>query len=78
MSLMKPRKAACPVCRSMEPYTIDRLLVLGYGPRFVAPRFGIGCRAVRKHQLECLVGARREKVTHDLRRMAGVEGEGGS
>jgi hypothetical protein len=60
----------------MEPETVDRLLVLGYGPRFIETRWGIARWRIKKHRDECLVGERRAGVEADLRRMAGmVEGE---
>ncbi len=63
----------------MEPETVDRLLVLGYGPRFVAQRWGIPRHHIKRHRDECLVGERRTAVVADLQRMAGmVEGEGAS
>jgi len=61
---------ACRVCKAMEPKTIDRLLVLGYGPQFIATRWGLGRQHVKKHRDECLVGVRRAEVVADLQGMA--------
>ncbi len=76
--MVATKAPACPVCRGVEPRTVDRLLLLGRGPRFIAPRFGVDRKAVAKHRDLCLVGDRRASVVADLRRMAGVEGEGGA
>ncbi len=61
---------ACKVCKAMEPRTIDRLLVLGYGPQFIATRWGLRRRDVRLHRDECLQGVRRAEVVADLQQMA--------
>jgi hypothetical protein len=66
--------SACKVCSGMEPRTVDRLLLLGYGVRFVASRFGVSRRDVSGHRDSCLVGDRRAAVVADLREMAGGEG----
>jgi hypothetical protein len=58
----------------MEPETIDRLLVFGYGPQFVAERWGLARWRIKKHRDECLVGERRAAVENELRRMATTEG----
>jgi hypothetical protein len=55
----------------MEPRTIDRLLLVGHGVRFVSERWGIPRRDVEHHRDRCLVGDRRERVEADLLRMAG-------
>jgi hypothetical protein len=61
----------------MEPSTVDRLLAAGYGPNFVAQRWGIPRWQIKRHRDECLVGERRAGVEAWLRRSAGVvEGEG--
>ena len=68
----------CPVCSSPEPYTIDKLLVLGKrGPRSLAPVFGIDRRDIARHEKRCLVGERRAKVEADLLRMAGRDPDEG-
>jgi hypothetical protein len=54
----------------MEPETVDRLLLVGYGPRFIAQRWGIDRKAIAKHRDRCLVGERRAGVEADLRSMA--------
>ena len=66
-----PRSAACKVCSGMESETVDRLLAVGYGPRFVAARWGHDRRDVKRHRARCLVGDRLEAVEADLLRMAG-------
>ncbi len=70
------RTPVCRVCAGPEPYTVDRLLLIGRSPRRIAPVFGHTRRGVQWHRDRCLTGARREKVVGDFRRMAGVE-EGG-
>jgi hypothetical protein len=52
----------CVVCAAMELRTIDRLLVLGHGPRFIAARWGLPRHKVKKHRDQCLVGERRAAV----------------
>ena len=66
----------CPVCKGPEPGTIDRLLLVGRAPRWIAPKFGHRRRDVARHEKTCLVGQRRAKVEADLERMA-EEAEGG-
>ena len=58
----------------MEPETVDRLLVLGYGPQFVSERWGLPRWCIKKHRDECLIGERRAAVEEDLRRMAEKRG----
>lgn len=66
-------KSGCRVCKSMEPHTVDRLLLLGHGPSFIAQSgLGVKRRDVKAHREKCLVGERREKVIRDLQRMAGA------
>jgi hypothetical protein len=62
----------------MEPETVDRLLLAGYGPRFVAQRWGVTRQVVAKHRDRCLVGDRRKRVEADLARMAASAGGGES
>ena len=69
------RDGTCAVCVGMEPRTIDRLLVIGHGSRFVATRWGHARRDVKAHRDRCLVGDRRKRVEADLLRMAGVGGD---
>jgi hypothetical protein len=66
----------CPVCSATEPETIDRLLVFGYGPRFVEARWGIPRRRIKKHLDECLVGKRRAAAEDELRSFAMAAKEG--
>jgi hypothetical protein len=48
-------------------------LLYGYGPAFVAARWGsLKRQHVKKHRDRCLVGERRQAVEDDLVRMAGV------
>ena len=68
------RRGSCKVCRGMEPKTVDRLLLVGYGPRFISARWGIDRKAVAKHRDLCLVVERRAAVEADLRSMATDEG----
>ena len=72
---MPASSSRCPGCSGPEPWTVDRLLLLGRGPRFVARHFGAGRKDVAKHRDACLVGERRAAVERDLRGMAGT-GEG--
>jgi len=59
----------CRVCKAMEPKTIDRLLVLGYGPQFIATRWGLRRQHVKKHRDECLQGLRRAEVVAEVQQM---------
>ena len=61
----------CAVCSGWEPETIDRLLLVGYGPRFIAQRWGVTRHVVAKHRDRCLTGARLAATEADLVRMAG-------
>jgi len=61
----------CPVCQAWESRTIDRLLVLGYGPMFVSTRWGLKRRDIRLHRDTCLVGDKRANVVADLQSLAG-------
>jgi hypothetical protein len=69
-----PAGETCRVCSRMEPETIDRLFLLGYGPRFVGMRWGLPRWRVKKHRDECLVGERRRAVEDGLRLMASKRG----
>lgn len=64
----------CRVCSGPEPWTVDRLLLLGRGPRFIARHFGVDRRAVAKHRDGCLTGERRAVAEKDIRVMAGEGG----
>jgi len=68
------RDSACRICMGMEPETVDRLLLVGYGPRFVAQRWGVTRQDVKSHRDRCLVGDRRKRVEADLVRLAGGGG----
>ncbi len=65
------RDGACAVCSGMEPETVDRLLAVGYGPRFVASRWGVTRQVVAKHRDRCLTGDRLKATQAALARMAG-------
>ena len=66
----------CKVRKGPEPGTLDRLLLLGRAPRWIAPKFGHSRRDVVRHEDACLVGERRRRVEADLLQMAD-EAEGG-
>jgi hypothetical protein len=67
-----PRDAGpCKVCAGFEPQTIDRLLVVGHGVRFVSARWGIPRWVVKSHRDRCLVGDRLKATEAALSRMAG-------
>ena len=55
----------------MEPETVDRLLAVGYGIRFVSIRWGHRRQDVKSHRDRCLTGARLKATQADLLRMAG-------
>jgi len=62
---MQPK---CSVCEGFEPRTVNRLLGLGYGSRFIAARFpGVSRKDVRRHAEVCLP-PKLEEVHADLRR----------
>ncbi len=70
------RDGACAVCSGMEPETVDRLLLVGYGPRFVATRFGVTRKVVAKHRDRCLTGGRLATTEAALSRMGAKPGGG--
>ncbi len=64
-------KGGCKACEGLEPRTVNRLLALGYGSRFVAERFpGLTRRDVRRHADVCLP-PKLDGVHEDLRRLGG-------
>lgn len=65
---------ACKVRVAREPEAIDRLLTLGYGPAFVAARWGLKRHLVKRHRDRCLVGERRAKAEAWIRRQQRVNG----
>jgi hypothetical protein len=65
------RDSTCAICMGMEPETVDRLLAGGYGPRFVASRWGVTRKVVAHHRDRCLTGARLAATESALTRMAG-------
>jgi hypothetical protein len=67
-------KGGCKACESFEPHTINRLLALGYGSRFVAERMpSLTRQDVRRHQRECFPQLR-EDVRADLLSLGGGDG----
>jgi len=62
---------ACPICMGMEPRTIDRLLLVGHGIRFVSERWGVTRQVVARHRDRCLTGGRLKATQAALSRMAG-------
>jgi hypothetical protein len=59
----------CKVCTGVEPRTVNRLLGVGYGIRFVAKRFPhLNRKEVKRHQQECFPGMR-DEVAQDLVRL---------
>ena len=69
--LRSQRDGACRICMGMEPETVDRLLAVGYGPRFVASRWGVTRQVVAKHRDRCLRGERLAATEAALDRMSG-------
>jgi NAD-dependent dihydropyrimidine dehydrogenase PreA subunit len=65
------RDSTCGICVGMEPQTIDRLLAVGYGPRFISARWGHDRKVVAHHRDRCLVGDRLAATEADLVRLAG-------
>jgi len=65
------RAGGCSVCMGFEPETIDRLLVVGHGIRFVSARWGHTREVVKRHRDHCLTGARLKATQGALLRMAG-------
>ncbi len=65
------RNGTCRVCSGFEPETVDRLLVVGHGIRFVADRWGHTRQVVKRHRDRCLVGDRLAATEAALSRMAG-------
>ncbi len=68
------RDSTCAICMGMEPETVDRLLAVGYGTRFVASRWGVARKVVAQHRDRCLTGARLAATEADLSRMAASAG----
>ncbi len=65
-----PRSAGgCAVCSGWEPETIDRLLVVGHGIRFVSARWGHTRQVVKRHRDVCLQGDRLAATEADLVRL---------
>ena len=63
----------CKVCEGVEPYTVNRLLGLGRGSRFVEARFPhLTRKNVKRHQQECFPQMR-DEVAQDLARLGGGE-----
>ncbi len=52
------RDSTCGICMGMEPETVDRLLLVGYGPRFVSERWGVTRKVGRGPPDAARVGAR--------------------
>jgi hypothetical protein len=71
MRRMLRNAGACKICLGMEPETVDRLLAVGYGPRFVALRWGHRRQDVKAHRDRCLTGDRLAATEAALSRMAG-------
>jgi hypothetical protein len=65
------RDSTCRVCMGMEPRTIDRLLLVGHGVRFVSARWGHTRQVVKRHRDRCLVGDRLAATEAALDRMRG-------
>jgi hypothetical protein len=71
---MPRSEGACAVCSGFEPETVDRLLVVGHGIRFVSDRWGHTRQVVKRHRDVCLQGDRRKRVEADLVRLAAKAG----
>ena len=69
--LRSQRDGACKVCSGWEPETVDRLLAVGHGIRFVADRWGHRRQDVKTHRDRCLTGARLKTTEAALDRMRG-------
>ncbi len=71
----------CPVCRGLEPTNLNRMLLLGWSPRFLSARWGHTRGAIKRHASECLTGPLRDGTERDLFEMVSrardaPEGEG--
>lgn len=61
----------CKVCTGPEPRTVNRLLGIGRGVRFIADRMPhLTRRDVKHHQERCFPGMR-DEVAQDLLRLGG-------
>ncbi len=69
--LRNERDGGCSVCMGFEPQTIDRLLLVGHGIRFVSARWGHRRRDVKRHRDVCLTGDRLKATESASARMAG-------
>jgi hypothetical protein len=47
-------RKGCKACSAKETETIDRLLVLGHGPAFVARHWNVKRHHIKQHRDECL------------------------
>ncbi len=65
---------ACRVCSGIEPLTIDRLLLVGHGIRFVSERWGHRRQDVKAHRDRSLVGERLKATQAALSRMGAKPG----
>ncbi len=65
------RDSTCRVCSGWEPETVDRLLLVGHGIRFVADRWGHTRQVVKRHRDACLQGDRLAATEAALVRMSG-------
>ena len=65
----KPEKL-CVVCRGLEPTNLNRMLLLGWSPRFLSARWGHSRGAIKRHINECLTGELRDGTERDLYAMA--------
>jgi hypothetical protein len=70
------QRKACPVCEGPEPRTVNRLLALGYGSRFVAARVPrVNRKDVRRHTDRCLPLIE-DEVEADIESLANRRGRG--
>ncbi len=69
---MQPK--SCPACEHFDSKTIDRLLVIGYSPRYVSRRFIVLSRKSIKRHADVCLPPRLEEVHADLVRLGGEGG----
>ena len=69
---MRPAKTErlCVVCRGLEPTNLNRMLLLGWSPRFLSARWGHSRGAIKRHAAQCLSGELRDGTERDLYAMA--------
>ncbi len=62
---------SCPACDHFDAKTVDRLLGLGYSPRYISRRFIVLSRRVLTRHKDVCLPPKLEEVHADLMRLGG-------